>query len=101
MLLLKAGLQAWHGPACYFSAACHRVCNFHPQCCLAYSNVLLHDFPLQNWGKELKLWLGERVVPVVVDDTRADHVKKSFQVGVACCAAAWQDMPNIVCQPAV
>lgn len=35
---------------------------------------------LQNWGKELKLWLGERVVPVVVDDTRADDVKKSFQV---------------------
>ncbi|KAF6257532.1 P-loop containing nucleoside triphosphate hydrolase protein [Scenedesmus sp. NREL 46B-D3] len=34
---------------------------------------------VQNWGKELKLWLGERVVPVVVDDTRADHVKKSFQ----------------------
>jgi hypothetical protein len=38
---------------------------------------------MQNWGKELKLWLGERVVPVVVDDTRADHVKKSFQVGAA------------------
>jgi hypothetical protein len=45
--------------------------------------LLLHCylFGLKNWGKELKLWLGERVVPVVVDDTRADHVKKSFQVG--------------------
>ncbi|WIA39238.1 hypothetical protein OEZ86_005361 [Tetradesmus obliquus] len=34
---------------------------------------------VQNWGKELKLWLGDRVVPVVVDDTRAEQVKKSFQ----------------------
>lgn len=35
---------------------------------------------MQNWGKELRHWLGDRVTPVVVDDTRADCVKKSFQV---------------------
>jgi hypothetical protein len=45
--------------------------------------LLVQTNAVQNWGKELKLWLGERVVPVVVDDTRADHVKKSFQVGAA------------------
>lgn len=35
---------------------------------------------LQNWGKELKHWLGDRVDPVVVDDTKADKVKKFLQV---------------------
>jgi hypothetical protein len=35
---------------------------------------------LQNWGKELVKWLGDRVEPVVVDDTKADKVKKSLQV---------------------
>jgi hypothetical protein len=51
--------------------------------------LLLVRTHLQNWGKELKLWLGERVVPVVVDDTRADHVKKSFQVGAATLCRCW------------
>jgi hypothetical protein len=35
---------------------------------------------LQNWGKEFVKWLGDRVEPVVVDDTKADKVKKSLQV---------------------
>jgi len=35
---------------------------------------------LQNWGKELKHWLGDRVDPVVIDDTKADKVKKFLQV---------------------
>jgi hypothetical protein len=38
---------------------------------------------LQNWGKELVKWLGDRVEPVVVDDTRADKVKKSLQVNAS------------------
>lgn len=48
------------------SLLCHLTCT---GCC-----------HVQNWGKELRHWLGDRVTPVVVDDTRADCVKKSFQV---------------------
>lgn len=43
---------------------------------------------LQNWGKELVKWLGDRVEPVVVDDTKADKVKKSLQVTPSAAATA-------------
>jgi hypothetical protein len=41
---------------------------------------------LQNWGKEVTKWLGERLDTVVVDDTKADKVKKFLQVqpGLSC-----------------
>jgi hypothetical protein len=35
---------------------------------------------LQNWGKEVTKWLGDRLDTVVVDDTKADKVKKFLQV---------------------
>jgi hypothetical protein len=34
---------------------------------------------LQNWGKEVTKWLGDRLDTVVVDDTKADKVKKFLQ----------------------
>lgn len=37
---------------------------------------------LQNWGKEVVKWLGDRLDTVVVDDTKADKVKKFLQVTV-------------------
>ncbi len=35
---------------------------------------------LQNWGKEVVKWLGDRLDTVVIDDTKADKVKKFLQV---------------------
>eukprot|EP00775_Hariotina_reticulata_P005925 gene5925-6165_t len=34
---------------------------------------------VQNWGSELRRWLGDRCNPIVVDDTKAEKVKKSLQ----------------------
>ena len=36
----------------------------------------------KNWGKEFARWLGERVAPIVVDDTRAAAVKDAMKVWV-------------------
>jgi hypothetical protein len=41
---------------------------------------------VQNWGKELRHWLGDRVEPVVVDDTKADQV---WVGGVPLCCLCW------------
>ncbi|KAF8064561.1 rhp54 [Scenedesmus sp. PABB004] len=41
--------------------------------------ILCPSSLVQNWGKELWHWLGDRVVPVVVDDTRPEPVKRAFQ----------------------
>jgi hypothetical protein len=42
--------------------------------------VLCPSSLVQNWGKELTHWLGQRVQPVVVDDTKAPAVKAALQV---------------------
>lgn len=93
--ILQAAALQRHAIHCFSSHARYNAVLLAPKiscicCCLC---------DMQNWGKELKLWLGERVVPVVVDDTRAEQVKKSFQVravkrrdGLACCGT----LPNLV-----
>lgn len=48
----------------------------------------------QNWGKELRHWLGDRVEPVVVDDTKADKVKKFLQVGAVSPRQCFHDIGN-------
>jgi hypothetical protein len=53
-----------------------QTCSQQELCCFAASCWLL-----QNWGKEVVKWLGDRMDTVVVDDTKADKVKKSLQVG--------------------
>lgn len=41
--------------------------------------ILCPSSLVQNWGRELLHWLGDRVLPVVVDDTKASAVKDSLQ----------------------
>jgi hypothetical protein len=41
--------------------------------------VLCPSSLVQNWGKEFGHWLGDRVQPVVVDETKAPAVKASLQ----------------------
>jgi DNA repair and recombination RAD54-like protein len=51
--------------------------------------VLCPSSLVQNWGKELTHWLGQRVQPVVVDDTKAPAVKAALQVrGQTACRPA-------------
>jgi hypothetical protein len=60
--LLTKGIHAGGGPTCKRPL------------------ILCPSSLVQNWGKEFAGWLGDRVAPVVVDDTRAAAVKDALQV---------------------
>jgi SNF2 family DNA or RNA helicase len=60
--LLTKGIHAGQGPTCKRPL------------------VLCPSSLVQNWGKEFGRWLGDRVAPVVVDDTKAAAVKDALQV---------------------
>lgn len=45
--------------------------------------ILCPSSLVSNWGNELRKWLGDRVQPVLMDDTRAAKVKEVRLVGGA------------------
>ena len=64
--------------------------------------VLCPSSLVQNWGKEFSHWLGDRVQPVVVDDTRAPAVRASLQASISTVTLAlhakWLCMQSCFCK---